>query len=186
MVLVFFHFFLNFAATIFSVEPQKRYKFSYTVHVYLPQPRCMVRVGNMQAQRTVLVILGHLGKGTDSSIPHICLSLYQQNQRATSCRETTEPTQFHKDLLHKRKKLFGKCVQRGTSTAVYRKISRMEFLKPPFHHLLTAILCVPHQRNRDQGVCVFYSFFQIYYRLDPLLPLLNPLTTTFWFSYDDQ
>lgn len=86
-----FHFLLNFAATIYSVEPQKRYKFSYTVvHVYLMQPRSMVRVSSRQAQRTVLVIQGHLGKGTDS-IPHICLSLYQQNQRATSCRETSEP-----------------------------------------------------------------------------------------------
>lgn len=85
-----FHFLLNFAATVYSVEPQKRYKFSYTAHVYLPQRRSMVRVSSMQAQRTVLVIQGHLGKGTDS-IPHKCLSLYQQNQRATSCRETSEP-----------------------------------------------------------------------------------------------
>lgn len=85
-----FHFLLNFASTIYSVEPQKRYKFSYTVHVHFPQPRSMDRVRSMQAQRTVLVIQGHLGKGTDS-IPHICLSLYQQNQRTTSCRETSEP-----------------------------------------------------------------------------------------------
>lgn len=107
----FFYFhFLNFAATIYSVEPQKRYKFSYTVHVYLPQPRSMVRVSSMQAQRTVLVIQGHLGKGTDS-IPHtyVCRCINKINGLQAAERRLS-PTQFHKDLLHKRKKLFGKCV----------------------------------------------------------------------------
>lgn len=62
-------------------------------------------------------------------------------------------TQFHKDLLHKRKNFFLKmCLAGHWYIVKFREWNFFLVL-----HLLTVVACVPHQRNRDQGI-FFLSF----------------------------